>query len=326
MFNVSSILQQTFGNQYKENEPLSNYTHFHIGGLTKWFVEVKTTDELKKILDIANEYAIPFFVLGGGSNILVSDNGFNGLVIKIASRGYKIEGTFVQADAGVLTSFLARQTVNQGLAGLEWAITIPGTIGGAVRGNAGCFGGEMKDVVKSVQVYRQGSILRLFTQDLEFKYRSSSIKNSHDIILSVEYECVFTPDREALIASLDTFIAKRKASQPVSVGSAGCMFKNYEVQKQEDLDRLAKEIEIPLSMREKKQIPAGWLIDQLGLKGKRIGDAQISDIHGNFLINQGKATASDMIQLIALIKMRARDRFGIQLQEEVQYVGFDNDR
>jgi UDP-N-acetylmuramate dehydrogenase len=199
-------------------------------------------------------------------------------------------------------------------------VTVPGTIGGAVRGNAGCYGGEMKDVVKKVQVLRGGQVLDLSLDDLKFAYRESLIKHSKDIILSVSFE-LRPGDSESLKQKIEEQIRKRKASQPFYAGSAGCIFKNYEIKKDE-LDRLKKESDIPEEMIAKGQISTGWLVDQMDLKGKQIDGVKISDEHGNFIINLGNGRASDVVQLISIIKMQARDRFGLALEEEVEYLGF----
>lgn len=313
-------LQSLFSERLLQQEPLSVHTNFRIGGPARWFVQTKTVKEIFQALDAAKAHGVPVFVLGGGSNVLVSDKGFDGLVIHLANRDYQIQGTSVKADAGVPSSFLARKTAEAGLAGLEWAATLPGTIGGAVRGNAGCFGGEMKDSVKEITVYRDGNFILLSKEDLGFHYRHSIIKDSEDVILSVVLE-LHVGEKEMLLQKMQEIVEKRKATQPTYAGSAGCLFKNYEIQPGDDFTRLKQEFDVPESMFERGQISVGWFIDQMGLKGTTIGDAQISKEHANFVINLGKANANDIVQIIALIKTQARDRFGIYLQEEVQYVG-----
>ena len=309
----------------KENEPLSKHTNFRIGGPARWFVEARSEEELREAIAFAGERGVPFRVIGGGSNTLASDEGYPGVVIQMAMRGIEIQRDFspvrVVAEAGAMSAAVARQTASAGLRGMEWAISLPGTIGGAARGNAGCFGGEMKDVVRSVTVLCNGEIVERTSADLHFGYRESAIKHSNDVILSVTME--FTPgDRDELLKKLDDTLAKRKASQPLYAGSAGCMFKNYDAT-EEDLQRLAKEYDVlPPEMLASRRVSAGWLIDKLGLKGTKIGNAQISPEHGNFIVNLGGATASDVAQIVALVKTRARDQVGIQLQEEVQYLGF----
>lgn len=319
---ISEQLQLIVGSRMLENEPMTKHTNFRIGGPAKWFVEVRSVEELLAVLEVARTENIQSFVFGGGSNILVSDAGFDGIVMKIGMRAYEIRGTSVRAESGVLSSALARATANLGLSGLTWMISLPGTIGGAVRGNAGCFGGETKDVITSVEVLRDGKIVTLIKNELQFGYRHSMFKtkDNHDIILAASFE-LKEGNVEDLRAEIDDQLLKRKASQPFDAGSAGCMFKNVDVT-EEDLQRLSRKLDIPAEMRLSRRLSVGWLIDNLDLKGMTIGGAKISEKHGNFLVNTGGATADHVVQLIALVKMRARDEYGILLEEEVQFVGF----
>jgi UDP-N-acetylmuramate dehydrogenase len=321
MTDITGSLKIIFGPRLKENEPMAKYTNFRIGGAARWLAEARSEDEIRGALRVAKENGVPVFVLGGGSNTLANDKGFDGLVVKVAMRATRIEGTRVHAEAGVLSAGLARTTGEAGLAGLEWAISLPGTVGGGVRGNAGCYGGEMGDRLVSARVLRDGQIVEMSKADFQFAYRESALKHSQDIVLSADFE-LEPGDPKELKTKMEGFLAKRKASQPLYAGSAGCIFKNYEVKDEAELSRLKQEADIPEAMLADKRISAGWIIDQLDLKGKTVGGAQISPEHGNFVINTGNATASDVVQLIAIVKTAARDRFGIQLQEEVQYLGF----
>lgn len=336
MNEMTAQLSSIFGSWLKEHEPISKHTNFRIGGPARWLAEVRTEEELVRAIQLAKENQVPFFVMGGGSNLLASDEGFSGLVLKMAMRNIRIlpepvEGNSLRpstssgrkrvcAEAGALSSALARATAEAGLAGLEWAISLPGTVGGAIRGNAGCHGGEMSDHLVSIRLFRDGSVVEVSKAELSFGYRESSIKQSKDVILAATFELALG-DSNTLKQKMDGFLAKRKASQPLYAGSAGCIFKNVEVNSV-DLERLKKEADIPEDMLRSGKISAGWLIEQLDLKGKSIGGAKISEEHGNFILNTGKATASDVVQLIAMAKMYARDRFGIVLKEEVEYLGF----
>lgn len=297
MTDLTTALRGIFGARLKEHEPLAKYVNFRIGGPARWLVEAKTEEEIGTAVQLAKEAKVLVFILGGGSNTLPSDQGFQGLVIKIAMRVFAINGTMVRADAGTMSAGLARATAEAGLAGLEWMISLPGTIGGAVRGNAGCFGGEMKDNVVAVRILRGGRIKDLSAADCAFGYRDSAFKHSDDIILSATF--ALSPGIPAVLkAKMEDQLAKRKASQPTNAGSAGCVFKNPE------------------------GFSAGKLVDEAGLKGQHIGDAEISTAHGNFIVNRGAATADQVVQLVALAKSRVRDLRGIQLQEEIQYLGF----
>jgi len=317
---ISEQLEKIVGSRFKEDEPLSKHVNFRIGGPAKWFVEIRSVEELQSVLSVIKKEEKKYFIFGGGSNILVNDQGFEGVAIKIGMRSYEIHGKEVRAESGVLSSALARATANHGLVGLSWMITLPGTIGGAVRGNAGCFGGETKDDLTNVEVLRAGKVKTLERHQVEFGYRDSMFKHNDDIILAASFK-LKDGDVDDLRAELDDQLMKRKKSQPFDAGSAGCMFKNAAVT-EEDLQRLSKKLDIPAEMSNNRQLSVGWLIDQLDLKGMTIGDAQVSQVHGNFLVNKGSATADNIVQLIALIKTRARDEYGILLEEEVQYVGF----
>lgn len=318
---LTEQLQSIVGPRCMENELMSKHTNFRIGGRARWFVEVRSVDELGKVLELAKHNNLKTVVFGGGSNMLVSDQGFDGIAIQMAMRACEIHGTRVRAEAGVLSSALARATVNAGLEGLTWAISLPGTVGGGVRGNAGCFGGEMKDWLIEVEVLRDGRLIRLSKHELALSYRESAIKHSDDIVVSATFE-LHKGVVQKLKAELDDALMKRKMSQPLDTGSAGCIFKNYEIHSDEELQRLDQQLDLPREMKSARRIRAGWLIDKLGLKGTQIGGAKISETHGNFIVNTGSATADDVVQLIALIKTRARNEFEIQLREEVQYIGF----
>lgn len=307
--------------KFLENEQMSKHTNFRIGGSVRWFVEVKSADELKEALQFARDRQVLYFVFGGGSNILVNDKPFEGIAIKIAMRKITINGNKVCVEAGALSSALARETAKAGLVGLTWMISLPGTIGGAVRGNAGCFGGETKDHIVEIELLRDGEVVTVKKDDLHFGYRDSAIKHSQDIVLSATFE-LETGDTKKLLAELDEKLSARKSSQPLDAGSAGCMFKNYEIKSDEELQRLKQILDIPPNVSSTMRISAGWLIDQLDLKGTQIGGVKVSEKHGNFLVNIGSATADDVVQLISLIKTRARNEYGINLEEEVQYVGF----
>jgi UDP-N-acetylmuramate dehydrogenase len=317
---ITQKLMQIVGERVLENEPMSKHTNFRIGGRAKWFVEVRSIDELRATRSVATENGMKFVIVGGGSNILVNDNGFDGIVIQIAMRAYEIRGTNIKAQAGVLSSALARATAAVGLKGLEWAGALPGTVGGAVRGNAGCFGGQMGDFVESVEVLRGADIVEIPKNELSFGYRDSIFKHNNDIILSVSFE-LQEGNAEELKMILDDVLMKRKAQQPLGASSAGCLFKNVDVS-DEELAKLGTKLDIPEQMISSHRIAAGWLVEELGLKGVKIGGAQVSDLHGNFILNNGTATADNIVQLASLIKTRARDEYGIMLEEEIEYVGF----
>ena len=321
MNNITTLLQNRFGDQLKLNEPLKKYTNFRLGGPAAYFVEARNEEDVLDAHKIAVENDVPFFALGGGSNLLVNDAGFVGLVIKMANRDLVIDGNLVTAGSGVLSALLARKTAEAGLAGLEWMISLPGTVGGAVRGNAGGFGGEVRDDLVSAEVFDGNEIITLSHADLKFGYRDSLLKHQAGIIISATFK-LESGNSEELKNKMDEFLGKRKSSQPLYAGSAGCVFKNLEFDVDSDMQPILEKLDVPVEMQKTKRISAGWIIDQLDLKGTQIGGARISDEHGNFIVNVGGATASDVAQLIALSKTKARNELGLQLHEEVQYLGF----
>ncbi|MEK7516379.1 MAG: UDP-N-acetylmuramate dehydrogenase [Patescibacteria group bacterium] len=353
-------LKKIFGDRIRTDEPLSRHTNFRIGGPARYFFEARNSDEVAAGICAAVGENVPFFLLGGGSNILVSDKGFDGLVVKLANRAVSIEGTRVRAEAGMLSVLLARKTVEAGLAGFEWAVGLPGTVGGAVRGNAGCFGGEMKDVVREVEIVdlRNGCTTRtIAAAECEFGYRDSIFKHfkaplapsrgptgslagdqsgslggGMGVVLSVTLD-LSPGEKERGQALLRDYVSRRKEKQPTDYSSAGCVFKNISAKggsafggefiDEAVLEKLRKDTDVPEEFLKAGRIPAGWIIEQLGLKGTRIGEAMISEKHGNFIVNAGRATADEVVQLIVLVKSRAREMYGLQMQEEIQYVGFE---
>lgn len=306
------------------NEPMSKHTTFRLGGAARVYVVASSSDQLVQAVEAAIELNIPWAVIGGGTNLLVSDEGFEGVVIQAANQGVSIEGETVRVEAGLVSALVARKSVEAGLTGFEWAVGLPGTIGGAVYGNAGCYGAEMRDSIASVDVYHVESKTRktLTNQDCRFGYRDSLFKQEKHLILGCELSLKKASDPATSRALMEKILLERKDKQPLGESSAGCVFKNFEYQTEAALDILRRDVEVPEQMLTAKRIPAGWLIDQANLKGTAVGDFRVSEKHGNFLINKGKGRASEVLALISLLKMKVRDTFGVELQEEVQLLGF----
>lgn len=305
------------------HEAMSKHTNFRLGGPAALYVVASSSDGLLTAVQTALQAGIPFYVFGGGSNILVSDDGYEGLMIQAANREMSIHENRVKCESGVITAFVARKSAEAGLSGFEWAVGVPGTIGGAVYGNAGCFGGEIKDVVATVDAYRlsDGSRMEYPNAACAFGYRDSLFKHEPHVILG----CTLTlqpGDTDAAMRTLNEINARRKAKQPLAEASAGCMFKNFDFRDESELKALRRNSDIPRGMIEAKRLSAGWLVDQAGLLGKTMGNIKVSDKHGNFIINTGGGRAQDVIAMTSLVKMKIRDEFGIMLEDEVQLVGF----
>ncbi len=322
-------LKKIFPN-LKKGVFLKNYTTFKIGGPAKYFLAVKNRQELIKAIQTANENNLLFFILGGGSNLLVSDRGYSGLVIKIQNKKLKIvdksaiRDIRILSDAGLALSKLTQKSFENNLTGMEWAVGIPGTVGGAIRGNAGAFGGSMSDIVKTVEVIdiKSESVKVFKNKDCKFKYRESIFKNKQNlIILSIEIELQRGNKKETK-EKVKIYLSHRK-KQPLEFSSAGSIFKNLISQERsKELEAEIKKDEILQSMDEHNSIATGYIIGKCGLKGERVGNAQISEKHGNFIVNLGGAKAENVLALIDLAKKEVKKKFNTKLEEEIQYLGF----
>ena len=280
-------------------EPMMAHTTFRVGGPADCLVELENTEQLQKVQHYLEQIEIPYVVLGNGSNVLVGDKGYRGIVLQIGNLMNRItvEGNCVTAQAGALLSQVARVAMEEGLTGLEFASGIPGTVGGGVVMNAGAYGGEMSQVVSKVTVVNaEGEILELENETMEFGYRHSVIKNQPFIVTEVSFELA-EGNRDAIKATMDDLTAKRREKQPLEFPSAGSTFKRPEGHF------------------------AGQLIMEAGLRGFQIGGARVSDKHCGFVINAGNATASEVRMLIEEIQARVKEKFGVELEPEVIFLG-----
>ena len=282
----------------RPDEPLAKHTTLRVGGPADTYVEPASEEDLAAVLAYCHEHNRPFFVLGRGSNLLVRDGGFRGVVVCLVHQHFsRIEaaGQRLRCGAGARLKAVAVEARRNGLTGLEFLEGIPGSVGGALRMNAGAMGGAMFDVVESVRLMSfDGKVHEQAAQKLTIAYRSCPVLRTHIALAAVL--CGRPGVREEIERRMNEFSRKRWSSQPAAP-SAGCMFKN------------------PPS------ISAGKLIDELGLKGLKVGGAMVSVEHGNFLVNDGSATARDILELIELIRQRARAERGIELETEVEIVG-----
>ncbi len=304
--------------EIKKNISLAPYTTFKIGGLADYFCEVRILKDLQEVLMQAKKKNWKVFILGGGSNLLISDKGFKGLVIKINHDfiNKKEDGLF-EVGAGTLLAKLVAETIKNNLTGLEWAIGIPGTLGGAICGNSGAYGHATAESVSSVKVLDIKTLKpkNIKLKDCNFQYRKSVFKyNNQYVILSAEMQ-FYRGEGDKIKESFLKYSGERKNKIP-PFPSAGCVFKNISV------DDMTYEFlnKIPPEKIKNGKIPVGYLIEQCGLKGKRIGGAEISNQHANFIVNFNKASAIDVLQLINLCKKEVKNNFNVALEEEIKII------
>ena len=309
MSDLGGTLQAIVGaDRVRREAPLAPLTTFRVGGPADWLVEPHTSQQMVDVLVAARHAGVPVTLLGGGSNVLVSDSGVRGLVIR--PRGgqiVQVGDAQIRADAAVTINGLVRWTIIHGAGGLEaWAGT-PGTVGGAIAGNAHFAGRLIGDLVIDVRVMdREGRVRNVAAEDMGFGYDRSRLRQTGEVLLSATFG-VTPGDPAVLRVTARASLAYRKRTQPLDVPSAGCVFQNPEPGR----DRVPKGI--PWS--------AGALVDQAGLKGAAIGGARVSPTHGNFIINDGTATATDIRRLIEHCRATVRECFGVDLKEEIVYLG-----
>lgn len=279
----------------QENHPLARYTTYQIGGPADFFVEATSTEEVLEALEWAEDRDMPVFVFGGGSNLLFDDEGFRGLVIRMRAQGVEVRCEEVWAEAGCVTAKVVKAAAEAGLTGLEAWNGLPGTVGGAVLGNAGCFGVETKDVLKEASVYLPGEgVKTLKVEDFGYHYRWSRFKTENGVILSAVFK--LTRGEPVKIQERMNEIARSRIQKQPPGSSTGSFFKN------------------PTGDH------AGRLIEAAGLKGKQVGKAMISPAHANFMLNTGGASSADVLGLAELVQNEVQQQFGIRLEREVVYV------
>ncbi len=280
------------------NEPMKRHTSFRAGGEAAWFAVPETIQELKAVLGACEKAKTPWYVIGNGSNLLVSDEGYPGVIISTEKLDkLEVEGTHVTAGAGVILSKAANAAYRAGLTGLEFAAGIPGSVGGACVMNAGAYGSEMKHVLTSVTVLtKDGEVVTLPAEKLELGYRTSVIPGAGYLVLEAEME-LKEGNPEEIKAQMDDLAFRRKDKQPLEYPSAGSTFKRPE------------------------GYFAGKLIEDAGLKGFSVGGAQVSEKHAGFVINKGDATASDIYTLCKAVEKKIMDQFGVKLELEVKLLG-----
>ena len=281
------------------DEPMSRHTTFRIGGPADYFVTPSEKEEVRAVIELCRSEGIPYYVMGNGSNLLVGDKGYRGVIIQIFKEmnGIRTEGTKITAQAGALLSKIAAAAYEAELSGFEFASGIPGTLGGAVRMNAGAYGGEMKQVLKSADVLTtEGEVLTLPAEEMGLGYRTSIVSKMDYVVLEAVIG-LEKGEKDEIRAKMDDLKERRVTKQPLEFGSAGSTFKRPE------------------------GYFAGKLIEDAGLRGFRVGDAQVSEKHCGFVINRGKATAAQVRELMDQVIERVEKNSGVRLEPEVKKIG-----
>ena len=281
------------------DEPMSAHTTFRIGGPADYFVTPSDTEEIRAITELCRTHEIPHYIIGNGSNLLVGDRGYRGVIIQVFKNmsSVRAEGTQIHAQAGALLSKVSAAACREGLTGLEFASGIPGTLGGAVRMNAGAYGGEIRQVLKSAEVLTpEGEVLTLPVEEMKMGYRTSIVSKMDYVVLGAEL-ALRKGEKEKIRAKMDELKEKRVSKQPLEFGSAGSTFKRPE------------------------GYFAGKLIEDAGLRGFRVGNAQVSEKHCGFVINRGGATAQEVMELMETIVRRVEENSGVRLEPEVKRIG-----
>lgn len=282
-----------------QKEPMSRHTTFRVGGAADYFVSVKTEEEIWKVLTLCKEEGIPFFVLGNGSNLLVGDGGYRGVIVQICKEmnAITVDGDRLRVQAGALLSKIGNVALDAGLTGFEFGAGIPGTLGGAVYMNAGAYGGEMKDVIESVTVLNpQGKRMVLRKEELELGYRTSKVAKEGYVVLEAVLK-LQPGDPEEIREKMAQLREQRVTKQPLEFPSAGSTFKR------------------PTGYF------AGKLIQDAGLAGLTVGGAQVSEKHCGFVINRGGATAAEIMELVRQVQQKVKETFGVELELEVRRLG-----
>lgn len=291
---LTTIIEES---KIKTNEDMSKHTSFKAGGKAKFYIKAKTVEDVINTVKISKENNIPIVVLGNGSNILFKDEEFNGFVLKIELDTLKIEENIITAEAGVKNAILGRKALDNNLQGFEFAAGIPGTIGGAIRMNAGAYGGEIKDIVQDVEYldYEDLKIKKITNKECNFEYRHSVFCENKNIILSATFKLENGIKKE-IANRMNEFAKSRKEKQPLEYPSAGSTFKRG------------------------TDFITAKLIDECGLKGYQIGGAQVSEKHAGFIINKENATAKDIIDLVEYVKKTVKEKTGKSIDLEVEII------
>ena len=299
--------------------PLKNYTRFGIGGPAAVYAETPDSDSFVEALGLVQSEALPYVVIGGGTNLIVSDYGYSGIVLRFTAHSLRHQGTSVYADAGADLQELVDYSIDHGLRGIETMTGIPGSVGAAVYGNAGAYGHSIMESVSSVHFFDGESVRSFDNAQCEFHYRESVFKRHKEwVIFSTELRLQPAPAAE-LREIADGILKIRNQKYPPTMKCAGSIFKNLILA---ELPPSVREA-VPAKVIREGKVPSAYFLEQVGAKGLKNGDIHVADYHANLIYNVGEGTARELTEVIDLLKSRVQDRFGLEREEEVQYVGFD---
>jgi UDP-N-acetylmuramate dehydrogenase len=284
---------------FQKDVSLKDQINFKLGGRAKYFFVAKKKEEIIEAVRLAKQENIPFYILGGGANLLVADEGYEGLVLKISNSEFQISDSIITADAGMLLGDIVELAAKNSLSGIEWAAGIPGEIGGAVYGNAQAFGGNIAQAIKEVEAFDANDLkIKVFNQEeCDYSEKTSIFKKNKNLIILSTTLNLQKGKEEEIRKEMEEHFNLRREKHPLSYPSAGSMFVNN-----------------PLNP------PSSYLIEQAGLKGLRVGDAQVSEKHAGFIINLGNATCKDVLELVSQIQAKIKEKFRIDLEQEVQII------
>jgi len=311
MDNIQTELK-TWGH-VKTNEILAKHTTFEIGGPAEFYLTVTKTDLLVSALNWLSGEDISVFILGGGSNLLLPDHEFPGVTIKVETSGLILNGNTLTVEAGVPLATVVATAAKAGLTGLEWGIGIPGTVGGAVRGNAGAMGKDMSHSVKSVTAWKDGEVVTMSKDECAFKYRESIFKTGSGVVLSVDLELA-PGDKLEIAQAMQGYVKQRTGRYP-RLPSAGSFFKNLDVK-----DWPGDTAALPPLFVERGKVPVGWMVEQVKMLGHRVGGGKVSDEHGNFVVNAGNATQADILTVVEDVVGAVYNKYGVTLTPEVEII------
>lgn len=296
------------------NAPLSRYTRFEIGGPARMLADVSTVDALAETLQLAKSSGTPHAIVGGGTNLIVDDEGFPGAVLRYVAKNIEIEGTEVRVEAGAMLQDLVDRTIDAGLSGLETMTGIPGWVGGAIYGNAGAYGHSIQESIESVRFFDGSGTRELRSNKLDFSYRSSVFKSFKDWIVLDAVLWLNKADSRELRATADGILKIRNEKYPPTMKCAGSIFKNLL------LADLPPGVTVPEKVVREGKVPSAYFLEAAGAKGLTIGGLRVADYHANLIYNEGGGTARDLWHLIEILKVGVWEKCGVRLEEEVQSI------